>query len=183
MAFDNNDLLELRRKVDLRLIAAESYTPKSTTGKAYKFHCPFHDDRKHPNLSVYVDGYYCRACGADGSVFHWLQHVHKITFAEAVKRVQEMSGHRIDGGSRSQLRAESYRIIGMDPSEMRKLEGTEEWLHMIDDVTTTLLGRIAWLFKQPITASERKEAEEFRKDIRNVLKQAHQLDQGKQAPA
>jgi hypothetical protein len=182
--FNDDELIELRQKVDLRLIVAESYSPKSTKGKAYKFHCPFHDDRKHPNLSVYADGYYCRACGADGSVYHWLMHVNRISFPQAVKIVQEMTGESLNEGSRPQLKAELYRTIGMDPVEMRKIEGSPEWLDIISEVSETLYGRISWLLRQPITASERNEAELFRSEIRDIYKQARIIAQThKQAPA
>lgn len=56
--------------------------------------CPFHND-KHPSMQVFrgyltEDGYYCRSCGAGGTIFNFVMKYENITFEEAVRRIADM---------------------------------------------------------------------------------------------
>ncbi len=59
------------------------------TGKGYKGHCPFHDDKKTPSLSVTpsVNLWKCFGCGKGGDIIEFVQHFDQVTFKEAVKKL------------------------------------------------------------------------------------------------
>jgi 5S rRNA maturation endonuclease (ribonuclease M5) len=65
--------------------------PEKTKSDHWIYFCPFHEDRKTPNLAVYYDGHFkCFACDAKGGdilAFH--QQKHKLTFPETLKELAE----------------------------------------------------------------------------------------------
>ena len=66
-------------------------------GKNYFGICPFHDDHT-PSMSVSEERqiYTCFVCGATGNVFSFLRDYENISFMEAVNKVANMSGIKID---------------------------------------------------------------------------------------
>ena len=50
--------------------------------------CPFHDDKRNPNLYCKNNYYYCFSCGAHGSVIDLVMKRDKLTFKQAVLRLQ-----------------------------------------------------------------------------------------------
>ena len=71
-----------------------SLVPK---GKNYFGVCPFHDDN-NPSMSVSPDKkiYKCFSCGATGSVFKFVMDYENISFPEAVKKLADIAGIKID---------------------------------------------------------------------------------------
>ncbi len=56
--------------------------------------CPFHDD-EDPSLNVNVGKqvFLCRACGAGGDVFEWIQKLFNVGFNESVRLLEGSNGH------------------------------------------------------------------------------------------
>jgi len=77
------------------------YVQLSRNGKGYKGLCPFHDD-KNPSLTVDPENkrWHCFGCGAGGDVFNFLQKIEHIDFQEALRRLSEETGIKIDTASR-----------------------------------------------------------------------------------
>lgn len=56
--------------------------------------CPFHND-KHPSMQVFSgytskDGFYCRSCGAGGTIFSFVMEYENLTFEESVRKIAAM---------------------------------------------------------------------------------------------
>ena len=53
--------------------------------------CPFHDDRNHPNLTIYaIDGkqrFRCQCCGVGGDDIEWLRRMHNMSFRQACEHL------------------------------------------------------------------------------------------------
>lgn len=80
------DTQTLKSTVDLRRIVEQDLgqAPVSS-GKAYLWKCPFHQERKGYSLAVWQDGYRCFGkCDTRGDVFDWLQTYRRLSFAEAL---------------------------------------------------------------------------------------------------
>lgn len=53
--------------------------------------CPFHND-SHPSCHIYDDHFFCFACGAYGDALVWLEHVHKLSKADAIHELERRVG-------------------------------------------------------------------------------------------
>lgn len=93
----NEELLqEIRSKSDI-VETIRSYIPVIKKGKSYACVCPFHDDH-NPSMSISVDKqiYKCFVCGAGGNVFSFVKDYEKISFNEAVSRLADKAGIKLD---------------------------------------------------------------------------------------
>ncbi|HCN31346.1 MAG TPA: DNA primase [Verrucomicrobiales bacterium] len=65
-------------------------------GSNYVGLCPFHNE-KSPSFNVRpsTNSYHCFGCGASGTAFRWLMEHEGLTFMEAVRRLAEAAGIRI----------------------------------------------------------------------------------------
>ena len=93
----NEELLqEIRSKSDI-VETIRSYIPVIKKGKSYACVCPFHDDH-NPSMSISVDKqiYKCFVCGAGGNVFSFVKDYEKISFNEAVSRLADKVGIKLD---------------------------------------------------------------------------------------
>ena len=68
----------------LELIQSEGIELRKS-GKAYKGHCPFHED-KNPSFYVYPDSnrFICFGCGEKGDVIDFIMKLYNLTFKEAL---------------------------------------------------------------------------------------------------
>lgn len=80
-------IAQLKQGVDLRALAAETHE----VNRAGKVLCPFHDD-SHPSCHLYDDGFKCFSCGVAGDIVDWLERVHDLSTAEAIKRLEGHAG-------------------------------------------------------------------------------------------
>ena len=92
--------------------------------------CPFHND-KHPSMQVFSgymknDGYYCRSCGAGGTIFNFVMNYEGKSFEEAVRMVANAFGIKISDGNNmspdAKKKAVSQRIRAFIESEEAKIE-------------------------------------------------------------
>lgn len=87
---------EIRNSVNI-VDVISSYIPLTPKGKNYFGVCPFHDDN-NPSMSVSSSRqiYKCFSCGATGTVFKFIMDYENISFIEAVKKVADLGGIKID---------------------------------------------------------------------------------------
>lgn len=80
---------KLRTQADIAVVVSE-YVPLQKKGRRYWGCCPFHAE-KTPSFSVAPDKglFYCFGCQAGGDIFHFLQRMENIGFAEAIKLLAE----------------------------------------------------------------------------------------------
>ena len=92
----NEKINEIRENVDIVKVIS-SYVSLVPKGKNYFGICPFHDDN-NPSMSVSPDKkiYKCFSCGATGSVFKFVMDYENITFLEAVKKLADIAGIKLD---------------------------------------------------------------------------------------
>lgn len=91
-------LNEIRNSVNIVNVIS-SYVNLIPKGKNYFGVCPFHDDN-NPSMSVSEDKqiYKCFSCGATGTVFKFIMDYENITFNEAVKKVADIGGVKVNIG-------------------------------------------------------------------------------------
>ena len=97
MSGNNIDFDSIRRQIDIVNVIS-SYIPLSATGRNFKGICPFHND-SNPSMMVSPDKqiYKCFACGASGNVFTFVQNYENIDFIQAVKKVCDLTGQKVEG--------------------------------------------------------------------------------------
>lgn len=91
-------LNEIRNSVNI-VDVISSYVNLTPKGKNYFGVCPFHDDN-NPSMSVSQDKqiYKCFSCGATGTVFKFVMDYENITFNEAVKKIADLGGVKVNIG-------------------------------------------------------------------------------------
>lgn len=95
---DNQKIInEIRNKIDIVDLISE-YIPLSQKGKNYFGVCPFHNDT-NPSMSVSREKqiYKCFSCGASGNVFTFVSNYENISFAEALHKLADKVGYKLDG--------------------------------------------------------------------------------------
>lgn len=66
-------------------------------GANYVGLCPFHNEKSPSfNVRASTNSYHCFGCGASGTAFRWLMEHDGLTFVEAVKRLADSAGIRIE---------------------------------------------------------------------------------------
>jgi DNA primase len=87
------------------------YFPLKKSGPTYKSLCPFHAE-KTPSFTVSPTRgtFKCFGCGAGGSVFRFVMQYESLTFPEAVRKLGEKCGIRVEGEATPKEEAEmKYR--------------------------------------------------------------------------
>ena len=92
-------IAEIRDSVDI-VDVISNYVSLEPKGKNFFGVCPFHDDN-NPSMSVSREKkiYKCFSCGATGSVFKFLMDYENISFKEAVEKIANIGGIKVDVGS------------------------------------------------------------------------------------
>ena len=92
----DNTVNDIRKANDI-VDVISSYLPLSAKGKNYFGVCPFHDDHS-PSMSVSKEKqiYTCFSCGATGNVIKFVQDYENISFLEAVKKIADISGMKVN---------------------------------------------------------------------------------------
>lgn len=90
----NEQLEKMKREINAAGVI-QTRIKLERDGKEWIGSCPFHDE-KTPSFKVYQkDGiwlYHCFGCAATGNAVQFIQKFDKISFEEAVKKVQSISG-------------------------------------------------------------------------------------------
>lgn len=109
---------EVRERNDIVEVVS-SYVSLKRVGKNYVALCPFHQE-KTPSFTVSPDKqlWHCFGCGLGGDVFSFVQRIENISFSEALRKLAERVGIRIERASREEvsLRARLVEInkLAMD---------------------------------------------------------------------
>lgn len=96
MAISREQIEEVINKADMVSIISK-YVTLEKKGNDYKGLCPFHNDN-NPSLSVAPRKkcYTCFSCHATGNVITFVQNIEHISFNEALRKVAEEAGVKLD---------------------------------------------------------------------------------------
>ena len=110
---DANVLSEIKARIDLGDLIGEYGVDLRRSGINAKACCPFHQE-KTPSFMVNLDkGFYkCFGCGEGGDHFTFVQKFEGIPFIEAVRKLAERAGIRLEEryDPQAQIRARLYQI-------------------------------------------------------------------------
>ena len=110
---DASALAEIKARIDLADLIAEYGVDLRRTGATAKACCPFHKE-KTPSFTVNSErGFYkCFGCGEGGDAFSFVQKMEGVTFLEAVRKLAERAGVRLEErfDPQAKARARLYQI-------------------------------------------------------------------------
>ena len=109
----NDDAYEVKSKLNIVDIVSE-YVPLRQNGASYWGRCPFHNE-KTPSFSVSSERqtFHCFGCGKGGDVFTFVMEMEHLEFREALERLAERAGVKLQRNS-------SYS--GRKTSELRDIQ-------------------------------------------------------------
>jgi DNA primase len=84
----SDNLKEIITDIDFAALVAETHS--IVFGKAL---CPFHHD-SIPSCHIYDNHFFCFGCGARGDALAWLEYVHNLSKADAIKELERRVGVR-----------------------------------------------------------------------------------------
>ena len=94
--FDNSMVLQIQQANDIIDVIGEHVSLKMK-GREMVGLCPFHDDhRPSMNVNPVKQIFKCFACGAGGDVFKFIQMRENLTFPQAIERLAERAGIRLE---------------------------------------------------------------------------------------
>lgn len=84
---------QIKQVSDIHEVVSE-YVELKKSGKNWVGFCPFHEDRKTPNLTVFPEtqNFKCFACGKQGDVFKFIQLKENLAFPEALEFLAKRAG-------------------------------------------------------------------------------------------
>jgi len=116
--FDSSTVSRIQQANDIVDVIAE-YVSLKKKGREMVGLCPFHDDHKP---SLYVNPakqiFKCFACSAGGDVFKFLQMFENLTFPQAIERLAERAGIKIE--RRPQPDDKTKAAPDVDPNRLAK---------------------------------------------------------------
>lgn len=88
---------EIKARIDLADLIASYGIPIKTAGASKKACCPFHHEKTPSfNINESKGFYHCFGCGESGDVIKFVQKMDGLTFVEAVKKLAEQCGVKIE---------------------------------------------------------------------------------------
>ncbi len=96
MGIPESIIQQIVAKVDFLELVGQ-YTSLQRVGDRYRGLCPFHQE-KTPSFYVQPDKrlFYCFGCGKGGNLFQFVMETEHLTFPEAVRKLAEKVGIRVD---------------------------------------------------------------------------------------
>ncbi|MHC4117352.1 MAG: DNA primase [Planctomycetota bacterium] len=139
--FDNSVVLQVQQANDIVEVIGEHVSLKKK-GREMVGLCPFHaDHRPSMNVSALKQIFKCFACGAGGDVFKFVQMRENLTFPQAIERLAERAGIRLEPRKKARVKRQ-------------EVEDLEVQAEPVEDVDPNRLARAnAWA------------AEQFRKNL------------------
>ena len=94
--FDNSTLQEIKQRLLVSSVVGRKVKLQSKGRGEFIGLCPFHNE-KTPSFTVSDDKefYYCFGCGAKGNIFQFLMNREGLSFTEAVERLAEEAGVKL----------------------------------------------------------------------------------------
>ncbi|UCE49535.1 MAG: DNA primase [Phycisphaerales bacterium] len=126
--FDNREVLEVQQANDIVDVVGEHVSLKKK-GREMVGLCPFHaDHRPSLNVNSVKQIFKCFACGAGGDVFKFVQMRENLTFPQAIERLAERAGIRLQKKKRAKGKREKVegpdgevaQVEGVDPNRLSK---------------------------------------------------------------
>ncbi len=116
--FDSSTVSRIQQANDIVDVIAE-YVSLKKKGREMVGLCPFHDDHRP---SLYVNPakqiFKCFACSAGGDVFKFLQMFENLTFPQAIERLAERAGIKIERRQQPDNKTKSQPDV--DPNRLAK---------------------------------------------------------------
>ena len=147
--FDNRRVLEIQQANDIVDVISE-HVSLIKKGREMVGLCPFHDDHKPSmNVSSVKQIFKCFACGAGGDVFKFVQMRENLSFPQAVERLAERAGIKlqkkpqksrtVENGSRSFAPEQ----VDIDPNKLAKINNwaAEHFRKNLQDVKKGKIAR------------------------------------------
>ena len=105
-----DDVQEIKSKLDIVEVIAD-YVSLKRNGKTWWGRCPFHNE-KTPSFAVSPDRqtFHCFGCGKGGDVFTFIMEMEHIEFREALEKLAERTGVKLQ--VRSGRNTEAVRTLG-----------------------------------------------------------------------
>jgi DNA primase len=124
--FDNREVLEVQQANDIVDVVGEHVSLKKK-GREMVGLCPFHaDHRPSMNVNSVKQIFKCFACGAGGDVFKFVQMRENLTFPQAVERLAERAGIKLQRRKRGKTKTaegpddEVAQVEDVDPNRLSK---------------------------------------------------------------
>jgi DNA primase len=124
----NSVVLEVQQANDIVDVIGEHVSLKKK-GREMVGLCPFHDDHKPSmNVSNVKQIFKCFACGAGGDVFKFVQMRENLTFPQAIERLAERAGIRLERRKKGKGKRETgegqegegQKVEDVDPNRLAK---------------------------------------------------------------
>lgn len=94
---NESTLEEIKARIDLADLIASYGVAVKTAGASKKACCPFHHEKTPSfNINEAKGFYHCFGCGESGDAFKFVQKMEGLTFVEAVKKLAEQCGVKIE---------------------------------------------------------------------------------------
>ena len=88
---------EIKARIDLADLIASYGIQVKTAGASKKACCPFHHEKTPSfNINESKGFYHCFGCGESGDAIKFVQKMDGLTFVEAVKKLAEQCGVKIE---------------------------------------------------------------------------------------
>ena len=116
--FDNNVVVQVQQANDIVDVISEHVSLKKK-GREMVGLCPFHDDhRPSMNVNSVKQIFKCFACGAGGDVFKFVQMRENLTFPQAIERLAERAGIKLEKRQKAKGKSEKIEV---DPNRLAKV--------------------------------------------------------------
>lgn len=101
---------ELKRDIAIEDLISDYVPTLKRTGRTWKGHCPFHDE-KTPSFNVNPEFgfYHCFGCGVGGDAIKFVQEYEKVDFPMAIELIARRFGVRVPEFRSSKSREEAER--------------------------------------------------------------------------
>lgn len=103
MGIPESIIQQIAAKIDFLELVGQ-YTSLQRMGDRYRGLCPFHQE-KTPSFYVQPEKrlFYCFGCGKGGNLFQFVMEIEHLSFPEAVRRLAEKAGIRLDPSDEQSL--------------------------------------------------------------------------------
>ncbi|MEE8424763.1 MAG: DNA primase [Elusimicrobiota bacterium] len=116
---------EVRDKTDIAELVREYVPSLKQAGRTFKACCPFHQE-KTPSFTVNPERqiYHCFGCHEGGDIFSFVMKVEGLSFPEALEKLAERAGVKLEKQTRELTAGERERV-----SVKKALEFAREYYH------------------------------------------------------
>ena len=129
------DLQSLKAAVPFPELVSETHD----VDRSGKTLCPAHDDHT-PSCHIYPDGFKCFSCGAHGDHVDWLEQVHDLSTAGAIRELERRAGGYVPPAAPRPVKV-SRPELTFRPVDKRVLEAHHRRAARLDHIPASMEGR------------------------------------------